>query len=89
MIMKKLLIQLRDHILKNEYYDGGLCYEIQFRLDCSSKDELRLLKYVAKHRPKRGIHFCREFKDKPHYWSRYLEQPRLDWLNYRIKLEKS
>ena len=79
----ELLIILRDHIEKFEYFDDGMCWEISRLFSCSKIEVIehdKLLDYLIINSPGKGI--------RHHWWKSGLKNPRINWLNERIKIER-
>lgn len=89
---KELLIKLRDELIKTRWNITGLCGLVHYRLKKVTEEErYELLNYIRLHRPTRGKHFNQvqhEVNDG-YYWPSGEKQPRIDWLNDKIKKFKS
>ena len=83
--MKELLIKLRYHVLTNGIL-SGLCGVITYKLDATKKEKWMLLKYIKDHQPTSGKHYNPEYSDKGwYYWPEGEMEPRINWLNDKIK----
>ena len=89
--IKVLLILLRDRIKNKKELCTGLCNEATFLINDGLiffKECDRLHDYFNIHRPKRGKHFDKYWAGHSYFCELTLVEPRLDWLNYRIKKER-
>ena len=86
--INKLLIILKDHIQNKKSIKSGICSEIEIRerdnvINFGERIKLRI--FMSNHRPMRGEHFDRKHKQDAYWWPIGKKEPRIAWLNNKIK----
>lgn len=85
-IFQLVLIQLRN--VAPGYITGicGIMWKLCIDRQITFEDYKIGSKYMACNRPKRGIHYSKERKSSMYWWEPDSREPRIAWLNSRIKL---
>ena len=86
--LNNLLIIVRDHIQNQKSIKNGICYEIE-NLNWGhviNRAEYNKLKvFMNENRPMRGVHCNKAQQGWSHWWPRGEKEPRIAWLNSKIK----
>ena len=91
-LLEVLLKRLKETTVDGKFPESGLCFLINNMSIISEfityKERTELLSYMNKHAPNRFSKRYKIYRDTGYFWQRDQSQPRIDWLESRIKIEK-